>query len=69
MQRKPFGSDLYRQVRAVRLDGNTLRYPVTANSKDGITIGEDIDWIGKPTPRTGPGLLSRLLGRLRRRSG
>ncbi|MEI5673299.1 MULTISPECIES: hypothetical protein [unclassified Nocardioides] len=65
---KPFGEDLWRNVQAVRLDGDgTFHAPVRANGTDGIVVGTEAIAAADARPAdpapARPGLLRRLLRR------
>jgi hypothetical protein len=71
MASKGFGSDLWKNVRAVRIDKDgTFRVPVRANGRDGIAIGVDAveqAGVSPESPAAPAGLWRRLRDRLRRR--
>jgi hypothetical protein len=73
MADKGFGSDLWKNVQAIRLgkDGG-IEAPVRANGRDGIVVGVDrvaeVDArLPDATTPSSPGFVRRLLNRLRRR--
>jgi hypothetical protein len=62
---KPFGEDLWRNVKSVRIDKDgTFHAPVRADGVDGIVVGVDAVEDLPPRPRTKRrGVLRRILRR------